>query len=92
MIDPRLPNDAASATPRRVRELILELAGGSAAELAELLARLRDERPDLYRAFVAAGCQSAAPRDCDAVATSVPYATAPPPRPPLRTRRGGAKG
>ncbi|HVK37924.1 MAG TPA: hypothetical protein VNA88_05295, partial [Candidatus Kapabacteria bacterium] len=75
MNDPRLPDDAASATPRRVRELIVELAGGSAAELAELLARLRDERPDLYRAFVAAGCPTSTSRAGDAVTVTTPQAT-----------------
>jgi hypothetical protein len=38
---------------RRIYELILEMAGGSPRELIELLTRLRDERPALYRTFVA---------------------------------------
>lgn len=87
-----LPDDAASATPRRIHELIVELAGGSVSELAALLTRLRDERPELYRAFVAAGCQALATRAHDEHVASAPQAAAPSPRPPHRARRGGAKG
>jgi hypothetical protein len=45
-----------NTTPRRIHDLIVELSGGSAHELALLLTRLRDERPELYRAFIAEGC------------------------------------
>lgn len=46
---------------RRIYEVILEMAGGSPRELVELLLRLRDERPELYRAFVRAAPCGIAP-------------------------------
>jgi hypothetical protein len=58
--------DVAMKSPKkhqRIHEIILEMAGGSANELIELLTRLRDERPELYRTFVRQSPCTSGPRD-----------------------------
>jgi hypothetical protein len=42
-----------------IYDYIVEMAGGSTRELAALLTRLRDVRPEMYRAFTSFAAQRA---------------------------------